>query len=67
LKPGVSLTAAGPDLYGVFCASNAPDRGNFPNGVVYQRNVDWAGQHLLDVDGSANQPSIDPFFFKLTA
>jgi hypothetical protein len=58
------LLAVGNDFYGVFSGSNHPDMHNFPNGVVYQRNVDWNAHTLLDLDGASPVPdSIDPFFF----
>jgi hypothetical protein len=42
-------------------------RANFPSGVTYQRNVNWATQTLLGNDGVTPVPnSIDPFFFKLS-
>jgi hypothetical protein len=42
-----------------------PDRANFPNGVVYQRNADFNSRHLLNLDNATTvAPSIDPFFFK---
>ena len=54
-------------FYGVFSGSNHPDRANFPNGVTYQRNVDWNAHRLLDLDGTTAVPdSIDPFFFTWT-
>lgn len=63
----VKLLAVGKDFYGVFCASNAPVKANFPSGVTYQRNVNWATETLLGNDGVTPVPvSIDPFFFKLT-
>jgi hypothetical protein len=63
----ITLLAVGKDFYGTFCASNAPVMGNFPSGVVYQRNVDWSTQTLLGNDGVTPVPvSIDPFYFKLT-
>jgi hypothetical protein len=55
------------DFYGIFSANNLPDRANFPNGVVYQRNHDFGTKSLFDVDGHTPVAvSIDPFFFKLT-
>jgi hypothetical protein len=62
----LSVTAVGKDFYGVFTASNVPDRANFPSGVVFQRNVDFAQKKLLDIDNTTRVPvSIDPFFFKV--
>jgi hypothetical protein len=58
------LVSVGTDYCGVFSGSNEPVRDNFPNGVSYQRNVDWDAQRLLDLDGTTTVPeSIDPFFF----
>ncbi|MGP8099312.1 MAG: choice-of-anchor D domain-containing protein [Candidatus Cybelea sp.] len=63
----IKLQAFGKDFYGTFCASNAPVPANFPSGVTYQRNVDWATQTLLGNDDvTPVAVSIDPFFFKLT-
>jgi hypothetical protein len=63
----IKLLAVGKDFYGIFSASNAPSKANFPSGVIYQRNVNWATQTLLGNDGVTPVPvSIDPFFFKLT-
>jgi hypothetical protein len=63
----IDMMAVGKDFYGVFCANNTPDRANFPNGVVYQRNADFDTRKLLANDGiSTVPPSIDPFFFKFT-
>jgi hypothetical protein len=61
------LTAVGRDFYGVFCANNTPRRANFPQGVRYQRNANFATGTLLDVDNRTPvHASIDPFFFKVT-
>jgi len=61
------LMAVDKDFYGVFCAQNTPDKNNFPNDVVFQRNADFTTRTLLDVDNStAVAVSIDPFFFKVT-
>jgi hypothetical protein len=63
-----SLIARGPDFCGIFCANNTPDHANFPNGVTYQRNADFAAHQLLALDGVTHVPaSIDPFFFRITA
>jgi hypothetical protein len=62
------LMALGKDFYGVFCASNVPDLANFPQGVTFLRNHDFAAKKLFDLDGvSVVPPSIDPYFFKVTA
>jgi hypothetical protein len=63
----IKLLAVGEDFHGIFCAGNEPVRANFPSGVTYQRNVNWATQTLLGNDGVTPVPtSIDPFFFKLS-
>jgi hypothetical protein len=54
------------DFYGVFPASNTPDRANFPAGVTYQRSANFDQKQLLDTDENAVPASIDPFFFKVT-
>ena len=61
------LMAMGKTFYGVFSASNVPLMANFPNGVTYQRNANFTSGKLLDVDNKTPvDPSIDPFFFKIT-
>jgi len=61
------VVAVGRDYCGIFSANNTPDEANFPNGVTYQRNHDFARKVLLGNDGSSEIPiSIDPFFFKVT-
>ncbi|MGH9445918.1 MAG: hypothetical protein ACRD3O_09345, partial [Terriglobia bacterium] len=61
------MMAAGKTFYGIFCANNTPNKANFPNGVVYQRNANFATHTLLAVDDVTPVPvSIDPFFFKVT-
>ncbi|MDP9049641.1 MAG: glycoside hydrolase [Acidobacteriota bacterium] len=61
------LLSVGNDFYGIFSANNEPDPTHFPNGVNYQRNHDFAKKQLLDTDGvSLVDPSIDPFFFKVS-
>ncbi len=63
----IFLMAAGKDFYGVFCANNTPDKANFPQGVVYQRNANFTTHSLLGVDNTtAVAVSIDPFFVKAT-
>jgi hypothetical protein len=60
------LVAVGKDFYGIFSASNIPDPANFPNGVGYQRNADFATHTLFALDNTTPvSPSIDPFFFKV--
>jgi hypothetical protein len=62
------LVAVGKIFYGIFSASNIPDRANFPNGVVYQRNADFTGRKLLNLDGVTTvNASIDPFFFRVSS
>jgi acyl-CoA hydrolase len=59
------MMSAGQDFYGVFCANNTPDLGNFPKGVTYQRNHDFTTKRLFALNGtSVVGSSIDPFFFK---
>jgi hypothetical protein len=41
-----SLRAAGKNFYGIFSAANTPISANFPQGVTYQRYVDWTKQLL---------------------
>ncbi len=58
------LTAVGKNFYGVFSANNAPNNANFPQGVTYQRNADFATNTLLNAAGTMSVAvSIDPFFF----
>jgi len=62
----VHILAQGKDFYGIFSASNAPNLANFPQGVTYQRNVNFTTQQLFRTDGvTAVAVSIDPFFFKI--
>lgn len=62
----IRLLCVGLNFYGVFCGSNLPDLANFPNGVIYQRNADFATQTLLRTDNvTPVQISIDPFFVHL--
>jgi hypothetical protein len=57
----------GSDFYGIFSANNEPDPANFPNGVTYQRNYNFNNVQLLDTDGvTPVDPSIDPFFFRVS-
>jgi hypothetical protein len=63
----IGLMAVGKDFCGAFCANNTPNAANFPQGVVFQRNVNMATQTLLANDGVTAVPaSIDPFFVKET-
>lgn len=58
------LVAAGKNFFGVFSANNTPDNANFPQGVTYQRNANFATKTLLDGSNNAVAVSIDPFFFR---
>jgi hypothetical protein len=61
-----SLIRSGRNFVGMFSASNYPDKANFPEGVEYQREVDW-NKHKLYSDATHTSevaPSIDPFFFE---
>jgi hypothetical protein len=63
----VYLLAVGKDFHGIFSANNRPDAANFPSGVKYQRNADFAARRLLANNGTTTVPaSIDPFYFKLS-
>jgi hypothetical protein len=60
------LIARDDGFYGIFCTGNTPDLANFPHGVHYQRNADFATKTLLALNGiTPVAPSIDPFFFHL--
>lgn len=62
----MGLMAVGKNFFGVFSANNTPDLANFPNGVYYYRNHNFATRELLAVDGvTVVAPSIDPFFYKV--
>jgi hypothetical protein len=59
----VRLVTVGSEFFGVFAGSNLPDLANFPHGVRYQRNANFATRTLLRNDGVTPVPiSIDPFF-----
>ena len=61
------LMAVGRNFYGIFSANNMPNKANFPNGVVYQRNANFNTHTLLNVDNvTPVRVSVDPFFFKVT-
>lgn len=61
------LLAVGRTFYGVFSASNYPDLANFPQGVTYQRKVDFTNKQLRDFYNTIDvNISIDPFFFSVT-
>ena len=60
------VAADGNDLCGIFSTSNEPDLTHFPNGVVYQRNANFATRKLLGLDSVTTiSASIDPFFFRV--
>ncbi|HTS28461.1 MAG TPA: choice-of-anchor D domain-containing protein [Bryobacteraceae bacterium] len=60
------MMALGTTFYGIFSANNTPDAANFPNGVKYQRNANFATKTLLNTDNvTPVSASIDPFFFKV--
>jgi hypothetical protein len=61
------MMAVGTSFYGVFSAANTPDAANFPQGVTYLRNHDFAQKKLFGVNGTSQvSPSIDPFFFRFS-
>lgn len=61
------LMTHGRDFYCIFAADNTPDLANFPHGVRYQRNANFATKQLFNVSGTIVIPrSIDPFFFKVS-
>jgi hypothetical protein len=63
----VHMMAVGDGFCGVFSANNKPDPANFPQGVTYLRNHDFATKKLFAVNGTTEvAPSIDPFFFRYT-
>jgi hypothetical protein len=63
----IHMMAMGKDFYGVFSANNTPDLANFPQGVTYQRNHDFPSKKLFALNNvTVINPSIDPFFFKVT-
>src|SRR2546425_758149 len=59
------LLTRGNRFLGIFSANNTPDSANFPQGVVYQRRVDFPTHRLLDGSGTPVAVSIDPFFFSV--
>jgi hypothetical protein len=61
------LLAVGADFCGVFPANNTPDKAHFPSRLpVYQRLANFDTKKLLDDEGNEVDPSIDPFFFKVS-
>ncbi len=64
----VHLMALSKSFFGIFSANNTPNLANFPQGVTYQRNANFATQTLLNTNGTTPVPiSIDPFFFSVCA
>jgi hypothetical protein len=61
----LSMMAVGQSFFGIFTANNTPDLANFPNGVTYQRNANFATKTLLDLSNNPVAVSIDPFVFKV--
>jgi hypothetical protein len=62
----LDIQAVGESFYGVFPAGNRAVSANFPHGVTYQRNVNWAGEALLGTNGITRiDVSVDPFFFRI--
>jgi hypothetical protein len=62
-----NLMAVDRTFYGIFSANNSPNLANFPNGVVYQRNANFATRTLLALDGvTPVGTSIDCFFVKVS-
>src|SRR5438874_2155020 len=59
------LLARGNQFLGIFSANNTPDSTNFPQGVAYQRRVDFPTHRILDGSGAPVAVSIDPFFFSV--
>ena len=59
------LLAIRGEFRGVFCANNAPDSGNWPHGVIYQRAATFITKTLTDGSGNPVAISIDPFFFSV--
>ena len=61
------LMAVGDVFYGIFSASNVPDLSRFPCGVTFQRQTNLATKKLRNQrDRKDVDPSVDPFFFKIT-
>jgi len=58
-----NLVAVGKEFHAAFCGFNQPIAANFPNGITYLRNADFANQRLLGNDGvTVRASSIDPFY-----
>ena len=58
------LLAVGLEFRGVFSADNTPNVANFPQGVVYQRQVNFTTQTLLN-GTTTIASSVDPFYFSV--
>src|SRR5438445_848975 len=59
------LLTRGNQFLGILSSHTTPDSANFPQGVVYQRRVDFPTHRLLDGSGAPVAVSIDPFFFSV--
>src|SRR2546425_393179 len=59
------LTTRGNQFLGIFSANNTPDSANFPQGVVYQRRVEFPTHRLVDGSGTPVAGSTGPFFFSV--
>ncbi|MGA7849962.1 MAG: hypothetical protein WCA13_12720 [Terriglobales bacterium] len=60
------LQAVDHEFHGIFSAHNFPDMANFPHGVQYQRNADFATHQLFDLSGITTVAnSIDPYYFNI--
>jgi hypothetical protein len=59
------LMTVGRVFVGVFSGNNLPDTSNFPSGVTYRREVDWAKKKLYSdaTHTTETAPSIDPYYF----
>jgi hypothetical protein len=61
------MLAHGRRFFGAYATDNTPSPANFPHGVRYQRNANFATQQLFDLTNTiVILPSIDPFFFEIT-
>ncbi|HKG78398.1 MAG TPA: VCBS repeat-containing protein [Pyrinomonadaceae bacterium] len=60
----IHLLAVGSEFRGIFSANNTPNLANFPQGVIYQRQVNFSTMTLLN-GGATVAISIDPFFFSV--
>ena len=52
----LSMMAVGQSFFGIFTANNTPDKANFPNGVIYQRNANFTTKTLLANDNVTPVP-----------